>query len=174
MISRLLQVLHRHPISSTAVLFVGGIAIIFAIMVFLSQKTNEEMAEQYEENYIGSLNEFQKQYSSKIVSRLGPHGIHTSSDYQNEEGSIPFPATFSIELAESLTDPGTGIETRLYSDFPFRSRTDGGPRAKAMFERVLEELPEDSASKSYIKRCDRYLDQELPEDWDGSLDFDFK
>lgn len=128
MISRLLQVLHRHPISSTAVLFVGGIAIIFAIMVFLSQKTNEEMAEQYAENYIRSLNEFQKQYSSKIVSRLGPHGIYTSSDYQNEEGSIPFPATFSIELAESLTDPGKGIETRLYSDFPFRSRTDGGPR----------------------------------------------
>lgn len=128
MISRLLQVLHRHPITSTAILFVAGIAIIFAIMVFLSQKTNEEMAEQYAENYIRSLNEFQKQYSSKIVSRLGDHGIHTSSNYLNEEASIPFPATFSIELAESLTDPGTGIETRLYSDFPFRSRTDGGPR----------------------------------------------
>ena len=128
MIARLLQILHRHPIASTGILFIVGIAIIFAVMVFLSQKTNEEMAEQYAENYIRSLNEFQSQYSSKIVSRVTSNGIHTSSDYLNEEASIPFPATFSIELAESLTDPGTGIKTRLYSDFPFASRTDGGPR----------------------------------------------
>jgi class 3 adenylate cyclase len=128
MINRLLQILHRNPITSTAILFVVGIAVIFANMVYLSQKTNEEMAEQYAENYIRSLNEFQAQYSSKIVSRVTSHGIHTSSDYLNEEASIPFPATFSIELAEALTDPGTGIETRLYSDFPFASRKDGGPR----------------------------------------------
>jgi len=128
MINRLLQILHRHPITSTAILFVVGIAAIFVTMVFLSQKTNEEMAEQYAENYIRSLNEFQAQYSSTIVSRVTPHGIRTSSDYLNEEASIPFPATFSIELAEALTNPGTGIETRLYSDFPFASRKDGGPR----------------------------------------------
>ncbi len=128
MINRLLQLLHRHPIASTAILFVVGIAVIFAIMVFLSQKTNEEMAEQYAENYIRSLNEFQAQYSSKVVARVVSHGIHTSSDYLSEEASIPFPATFSIELAESLTNPETGIKTRLYSDFPFTSRKDGGPR----------------------------------------------
>jgi class 3 adenylate cyclase len=128
MISRLLQILHRHPITSTAILFVVGIALIFTTMVSLSQKTNEEMAEQYAENYIRSLNEFHSQYSSKIVARVTSHGIHTSSDYLNEEASIPFPATFSIELAEALTDPGTGIKTRLYSDFPFASRKDGGPR----------------------------------------------
>jgi len=128
MITRLLQILHRHPITSTAILFVVGIAAIFATMVFLSQKTNEEMAEQYAETYIRSLNEFQAQYSSKIVSRVTSHGIHTSSNYLNEEASIPFPATFSIELAESLTNPETGLESRLYSDFPFASRKDGGPR----------------------------------------------
>jgi adenylate cyclase len=128
MISRLLQILHRHPITSTAILLVAGIALIFLTMVFLSQKTNEEMAEQYAENYIRSLNEFHSQYSSKIVSRVTSHGIHTSSNYINEEASIPFPATFSIELADALTNPETGIKTRLYSDFPFASRKDGGPR----------------------------------------------
>jgi len=128
MISRLLQILHRHPITSTAILLVLGMALIFVTMVSLSQKTNEEMAEQYAENYIRSLNEFQAQYSSKIVARVIAHGIHTSSDYLSEDASIPFPATFSIELAESLTNPETGIQTRLYSDFPFALRKDGGPR----------------------------------------------
>ena len=123
-----ISLLHRHPIASTAVLLVVGIAVIFSVMVFLSQKTSEQMAEQYAENYIRSLNEFQAAYSSKIVSRLSGQGIHTASDYHADEASIPFPATFSIELAESLTNPETGIKTRLYSDFPFTSRQDGGPR----------------------------------------------
>jgi hypothetical protein len=47
-------------------------------------------------------------------------------------------------------------------------------KAKALFEKVLLELPEDKASKSYIARCDHYANQELPDDWDGALDFDFK
>jgi hypothetical protein len=47
-------------------------------------------------------------------------------------------------------------------------------KAKKLFEQVLKDLPGDLASKSYILRCDRYVDQDLPEDWDGSLDFDFK
>ncbi len=49
-------------------------------------------------------------------------------DRQRHEGSIPFPATFSIELADALTDPEAGVTTRLYSDFPFTFRKDGGPR----------------------------------------------
>jgi hypothetical protein len=39
MINRLLQILHRHPITSTAILLVAGIAMIFITMVFLSQIT---------------------------------------------------------------------------------------------------------------------------------------
>jgi len=47
-------------------------------------------------------------------------------------------------------------------------------RAKALFEQVLEDLPGDLASKSYILRCDRYASEDLPANWDGALDFDFK
>jgi hypothetical protein len=46
---------------------------------------------------------------------------------------VPLPATFSIELAERLTDPDSGLVTRLYSDYPFRSRSDG--RARDDYER---------------------------------------
>ena len=47
-------------------------------------------------------------------------------------------------------------------------------KARALFEEVLKELPGDLATKSYILRCDRHMNRELPEDWDGALDFDFK
>lgn len=127
MITQLLKLLHRQPIWSTAILLVLGMAIIFANMVFLSQKMNEDMAEHYAENYIHALNTIQSLYSSSVVAQVKTHGIEAHSDYKNNAGTIPFPATFSIELAESLTDPKTGIVTRMYSDFPFSSRQNGGP-----------------------------------------------
>jgi two-component system sensor histidine kinase ChiS len=72
-----------------------------------------------------------------------------------------------IQTKKRLTQETFEEATRLFAVKEFT-------RAKALFEKVLQELPEDSASKSYIRRCDRYVKKGLPEDWDGSLDFDFK
>ena len=42
---------------------------------------------------------------------------------------MPLPATFTIELGERISTRGqSGMVVRLYSDFPFRTRKDGGPR----------------------------------------------
>ena len=120
--------MHRNPIRITAILLIIGMAVIFANMVFLLNKMNEEMAENYVENYIHTLNEFQSQYSAKVIGRVKGHNVQIRSDYMTQDGAIPFPATFSIELAESLSDPKSGIKTRLYSDYPFTSRKNGGPR----------------------------------------------
>ncbi len=127
MITHLLKILHRHPLWSTAILLLLGMALIFANMVFLAHKMKEDMAEHYAENYIQALNTIQSMYSSSVVARVQSHGVVANSDYKHNEGTIPFPATFSIELAEALTNPKTGITTRLYSDFPFTTRKNGGP-----------------------------------------------
>lgn len=127
MITRLLDLLHRNPIVSTGTLLVIGMGLILANMVFLSDKMNEETAERYAENYIQALNQFQAQYSSNVVARVKEKGVQARSDYHDHPGTIPIPATFGIELADALTNPKTGIRTRLYSDYPFSSRTNGGP-----------------------------------------------
>src|SRR5262249_15040228 len=36
--------------------------------------------------------------------------------------------TFSMELDKRLSNQGTGMQARLYSDFPFPSRKEGGPK----------------------------------------------
>lgn len=91
MITQLLKLLHRQPIWSTAILLVLGMAIIFANMVFLSQKMNEDMAEHYAENYIHALNTIQSLYSSSVVAQVKTHGIEAHSDYKNNAGTTPFP-----------------------------------------------------------------------------------
>ena len=133
MLTKLLNILHQQPIWSTGILFVIGMVVIFANMVYLSNQMSEQVAEEFAETYIRSLDQFQSEYSSKIVGRLKPMGIEIAHDYLEREGAIPFPATFSIELADALADRETGLRTRLYSDYPFRFRTEGG--ARDAFER---------------------------------------
>ena len=39
--------------------------------------------------------------------------------------------------------------------------------AKLLFTEVSASLPSDQPTKNYIKRCNRYLSNGLPEGWDG-------
>jgi serine/threonine protein kinase len=68
-------------------------------------------------------------YSSKVVERLQKHGVVVTHDYATKAGAIPLPATFTIESGQEIgRHSRTGMLFRLYSDHPFRSRKDGGPR----------------------------------------------
>ena len=74
-------------------------------------------------------------YSSQVVDRVQSHGIVVTHDYASKAGAIPLPATFTIESGQRIGERSkTGMLFRLYSDYPFRSRKDGGPRDD--FERV--------------------------------------
>jgi tRNA A-37 threonylcarbamoyl transferase component Bud32 len=67
-------------------------------------------------------------YSSKVVDRLQSHGVVITHDYATRRGAIALPATFTIELGQEIgRQSKTGMVFRLYSDYPFRSRKDGGP-----------------------------------------------
>jgi hypothetical protein len=49
-------------------------------------------------------------------------------DYLHHPGSIPLPATFTIDLGEQLAKLNqSGVQVRLYSDKPWPWRKDGGP-----------------------------------------------
>jgi serine/threonine protein kinase len=73
-------------------------------------------------------------YSSQVVERVQRHGIVVTHDYEAKAGAIPLPATFTIESGQRIGERSkTGMLFRLYSNYPFRSRTDGGPRDR--FER---------------------------------------
>ncbi len=128
MFTRLLNLLHRYPIASTGTLFALGMILIFGNMLYLTDRVNRKLSLKYVETYVSSLERVHSMYSSEVVARLKDVGITPIDDYTKTEGAIPFPATFSIELANAMTNPELGISNRLYSDFPFKTRKDGGPR----------------------------------------------
>lgn len=105
-----------------------GAGLVLASMVYLSSEMKKQLATQYAENYIKALSTVHAMYSSEVVARIKPLGVEVAHDYQERDGSVPFPATFSIEVADAITEEGSGVSTRLYSDYPFSFRKNGGPR----------------------------------------------
>jgi serine/threonine protein kinase len=91
------------------------------------------------------LNVVNNLYSADVVDRASVKGVEATHDYVHRKGAIPLPATFTIDLGRRLAERNeSGVQVRLYSDHPFRSRTDGGP--KDDFERdALAQLRDDPA-----------------------------
>lgn len=74
------------------------------------------------------LDEVNNLYSANVVERAKQKGVEATHDYPRRKGAIPLPATFTIELGHHLSQRNeSGVQVRLYSDHPFRPRTDGGP-----------------------------------------------
>ncbi len=66
---------------------------------------------------------------SDVVKRATAGKILVTHEYIGNPAAIPIPATFTIELGQQISDRSeSGTQIRLYSDFPFRSRRNGGPR----------------------------------------------
>jgi len=89
------------------------------------------------------------QYTTDVVERANAKGVEATHDYAKRKGAIPLPATFTIDLGRRLGQRSeSGVLVRLYSDHPFRSRTDGGPQDE--FERdALPWLREHPADPFY-------------------------
>ncbi len=79
-------------------------------------------------------------FYSKVVADNVADRVPVTHRYAVVEGAIPVPASFMIDLGDYIRDTeNMAMSVRLYSDFPFRHRTNGGPRDK--FEKeALEQL----------------------------------
>ena len=120
--------LRDHTIPLLTVLFCAATAIALWQLSRLSLQLVQSSALQGASLQSNSLRELRKLYTSEVADRVAPHGIEVTHDYANKEGAIPLPATFSMELSERISKQSTGMQARLYSDFPFPWRKDGGPR----------------------------------------------
>jgi hypothetical protein len=90
-----------------------------------------------------------RRYSSEVVDRAQKKRLQALADYRAHEGAIPLPATFTIDLGEHLAQENeSGVRVRLYSDYPWPARTDGGPRDD--FEKeALQQLRRDPEHPYY-------------------------
>ena len=86
---------------------------------------------------INHLNSYYTRVTAHIRKASGIEGVH---DWEAGQMRVPAPTTFTIELSRQISEKSeSGMQVRLYSDYPFKFRTDGGPRDD-FGRRALDEL----------------------------------
>ncbi len=123
---------HRLLFDHSVLLLTGVIAASLGAAIWYSQSLQRRLvatlAEQGTRLQVESLEELRTLYTSAVVEKVRKHGIEVTHDYQGRDTAIPLPATLTIELGERIGQRGSGLGVRLYSDYPFPWRKDGGPR----------------------------------------------
>jgi hypothetical protein len=124
----------RNPVATSLALAVvlglaAGLLHLSRLSGFLLRQTALDSASMHAE----MLERMNALYSDAVATPMSAHGVQVTHDYQNRPGAIPLPATFTIDLGKAMHDSKYGMQVRLYSDFPFRTRKDGG--AQDDFER---------------------------------------
>jgi serine/threonine protein kinase len=94
------------------------------------------------------LQQVQDFYSKVVVDSVKDE-VSVTHRYALVSGAIPVPASFTIDLGEHIRKSrATDMSARLYSDYPFRHRDNGGPQDE--FEQLaLEYLRENPGNQFY-------------------------
>lgn len=121
-------------IAMLVIAFLMGVGALMGSLWRLSSTMVESIALQNAVTYTTTLGAVRDYYATEVVERLAQSQVEVTHDYHEKTGAIPVPATLNIELGERITEISGGVQVRFYSDFPFLSRTNGGP--KDDFERT--------------------------------------
>jgi len=129
---RLWRWCRRNPVAASLLLAVTlGSAFGLWFLSRLSEQLVRSSALESAAQQSEMLEEVNNLYSAEVVNRVvsAGKGIVVAHDYQRNPDAIPLPATLTIDLGNHISEKSkTGMQVRLYSDFPFRSRKDGGPK----------------------------------------------
>jgi serine/threonine protein kinase len=89
-------------------------------------------------------------FYSKVVVDSVKNEVPVTHRYAVVKGAIPVPASFTIDLGEHIRkSQTTAMYVRLYSDYPFRYRNDGGPEDE--FEQLALAHLRENAGKPFYR-----------------------
>jgi hypothetical protein len=132
---RVLRWYKANPVPTA--LMVATVVGAFSSVWYMSRLANslaETTALQGAAQEVETLEKVTDYYTDNVVGRVNPHDVPTSTHYRDVPGTIPVPATLTIELGDIVTGQSQmGQQVRMYSDLPFQNRKDGGARNE--FER---------------------------------------
>jgi len=128
------------------------IALVLSAMFYyldnLSKNKIRDFSIANAQMYIETLATVRSLYTSEVVSRALKNGMTVTHDYLEHENAIPLPATFSMDLGNSLSIKG--VKSRLYSAYPFPWRKSSGGLSDS-FSRDAWQALNKEPSRDYYK-----------------------
>jgi diguanylate cyclase (GGDEF)-like protein len=121
----------KHTMAVLLIIFTLGLTTTIVHLNNLAQQQVKETAIQTASTFTNVLSKFRSLYTSEVVITAENNGLLISHDYKEKLNAIPLPATLTILLGDRLHFQNSGINTKLYSPFPFPWRlVNGGLRDK--------------------------------------------
>ncbi|MFO0845912.1 MAG: DUF3365 domain-containing protein [Gemmataceae bacterium] len=138
----------RHPLIASLFLAVTfGSAFGLAHLSRLSRQLVQSAALESASQHAEILEVVNNRFTSEVIQRAWQRKVPVRADYLTEHGALPLPATFTIDIAQELSRQSeSGMRVRLYSDFPWPWRKDGGPRDRFEHDALtqLRDQPEEA------------------------------
>ena len=100
---------------------IGGFVYLSWLSTNFVHSTALESA-RMEANMLEDINEY---YSESVVGALDKEKIPVTHQYATTPNSVPLPFTFMIDAGKRITENESGMQVKIYSEFPWRE--DGGP-----------------------------------------------
>lgn len=98
--------------------------IFLALSTWVVRGVEEDQLLRSARTYAKAIDSFRDFYTERIVNPLISHSsVEISEHYRERPGSIPIPATMTLDLTAFMSDRDGNIQTRLISDFPFPQRS---------------------------------------------------
>lgn len=95
---------------------IGGFAYLSWLSTHFVHSTALEST-RMEANMLEDINEY---YSESVVGRLDQDEVPVTHQYATTPNSVPLPFTFMIDAGKRITEDESGMQVRIYSDFPWR------------------------------------------------------
>ncbi len=98
---------------------------VIALAGWLARSAESDALLRSSQIYSDSLTQFRAFYSDVVVSPLMGHPwVEITENYKDVPGSIPIPATMTLDLVDFINDQDARVQLSLVSDFPFPDRAD--------------------------------------------------
>ncbi len=125
----LIRFCYQHIVLMLTLLLCAGAGVALAGTTHLTAALINDQALQSAKVSVKIMNEARVLYSKTVVNRISDlPEISVGPHYHAVASGIPNPATYAIELGETLSSTEKGTLFRLYSDYPFPNRqASGGP-----------------------------------------------
>ncbi len=98
----------------------GAIAYLSSLSTQFVQRTALEST-RMEANMLEDINEF---YSEQVIGGLDPDLVPVTHRYTTTPNAVPLPFTFMIDAGKQISQGESGMQVKIFSDYPWRSQRD--------------------------------------------------
>ncbi|EPJ47927.1 MAG: hypothetical protein OFPII_08950 [Osedax symbiont Rs1] len=113
----------NNPLTTLFFIFVLASIFIFIYLKSLHNKSTLESALNASQNYAQFIKQFRSIYTTEVIARLAKSDIAIMHKYQATDTAIPLPTTLSIIISERIKLNGFEIQSKLFSQYPFPSKS---------------------------------------------------